>query len=427
MTLGGSAARRLGLATLAAAALVAGASPSEGQVASPASPRAAEPPGSELTIFIMTMGVGAHVWERFGHNAIVVEDRSRGTSVAYNYGMFSFRQENFLLRFLQGRMTYWMGAYPTDDDIPRYVGARRSVWQQELNLTPAQRLALNSFLRTNALPENRFYRYDYYRDNCSTRVRDAIDGVLGGALRTQMAGPASATFRFHTQRLNANNVPLYTGLLLVLGAGADRPVTKWDEMFLPLKVREYLREVRVRDDSGALVPLVRSERVIFESDAYPVPAAPPGWWPLYLSVGALLGGAFWWGGLAGRDSRLARGWLRAGGTLWAIVTGLAGLVLTGLWGLTDHTIAAGNENVLQATLFALALGTVLPVAVSDRPRAIRAARLLALIVGALSLLGLALKLLPAFHQVNGQVLALFVPANLGLAAGIERWTRKALT
>jgi hypothetical protein len=392
--------------------------------AEPLSRRAAEPsPGSDLTIAVMTMGVGGQVWERFGHNAIIVEDRSRGTSIAYNYGMFSFRQENFLLRFVQGRMNYWMGSYPTDTDLPRYVAARRSVWRQELNLLPAQRLALSRFLQNNALPENRFYRYDYYRDNCSTRVRDALDQALGGALRAQTGGPASATFRFHTQRLNSHSIPLYTGLLLAVGPGADRPITRWDEMFLPLKLREVLRDIRVPDSTGAMVPLVRSEQTLFESPAYPVPEAPPVWLPGYLLLGVTLGAAFWWGGAAGRRSAVARGVLRIGGTTFAGVTGLLGAVLIGLWGFTDHTIAARNENVLQATLFALALGVLLPAALRDRPQALRAARVLAVIVGALSLLGLALKVLPAFHQVNGQILALFVPANVGLAAGVVLWAR----
>jgi hypothetical protein len=385
---------------------------------------AAKLPGSELTISIMTMGVGAEVWERFGHNAIVVEDRERGTGIAYNYGMFSFRQQNFLLRFLQGRMWYWMQGEEAEDELPRYRFLRRSVWVQELNLTPAERVAMRDFLEWNARRENRFYRYDYYRDNCSTRVRDALDRVLNGALHAQMSGPASGTYRFHTQRLNTNNLPLYTGLLLVLGHRADAPVTRWDEMFLPLKLREHLREAKVPDSAGTMVPLVKSERTLFQSDAFPVPDAPPEWVPGYLVVGLLIGGAMGAGGALGRRSRVARWALLGGGTLWAGITGLAGAVLAGLWAFTDHVVAARNENVLQASLFALALAAILPFALPDRPGAVRTARSLALMVGGLSALGLLLKLLPAFDQVNGQILALFVPANVGLMLGVLSWSRK---
>ncbi|MBK8004385.1 MAG: DUF4105 domain-containing protein [Gemmatimonadetes bacterium] len=270
-----------------------------------ADPRAATEAGSELRISVLTMGVGAASWERFGHNAIVVEDGRQGRAVAYNYGMFSFRSENFLLRFLQGRMLYWMAGYDANDVVASYRRAGRSVWEQELNLTPAQRVAFRDFLEWNARPENKFYRYDYYRDNCSTRVRDAVDSILGGAFKTQTQGPAEGTWRFHTQRLNTHNPALYTGLMLALGEDADAPRTQWEEMFLPLKLREYLREVRVPDSTGALVPLVRAERTLYESDAYPVPDAPPAWLPWYLLAGVALGGLFAWGfgTAAGRGPR----------------------------------------------------------------------------------------------------------------------------
>jgi hypothetical protein len=369
------------------------------------------------------MGPGADVWERFGHNAIVVEDQADGRRTAYNYGMFSFRQENFILRFVQGRMHYWMAGFPADEDLARYVAAGRWVREQELNLTPTQRAAVRDYLEWNALPENRFYRYDYFLDNCSTRVRDAIDQVLGGALHAQNVDPASGTFRFHTQRLVDNSLPLYTGLLLALGAGVDRPQTRWDEMFLPFKLHQYLSTATIRDAAGAAIPLVLHEQTLFESDRYPVPEAPPDWWPGYLAAGLLLGGLLWWGGAAGRAGSAARRTLLLLGTFWALLTGVAGAILGGLWALTDHVAAANNENVLQCSLLALALAFVLPSAIRDRSGPLRAARMLAMLVGGLSLLGVVLKVLPMFHQVNGQVLALMVPANLGLALGVLAWTR----
>jgi len=380
-------------------------------------------PGSSLRISIRTMGPGADVWERFGHNAIVVEDQANGSRTAYNYGMFSFRQENFILRFIQGRMHYWMAGFPAEEDLARYVAAGRWVREQELNLTPTQRAAVRDYLEWNARPENRFYRYDYFLDNCSTRVRDAIDQVLGGALHAQNLAPASGTFRFHTQRLVDNSLSLYTGLLLALGARVDRPQTRWDEMFLPFKLREYLGSATITDSTGATIPLVLHEQTLFESDRYPVPEVPPDWWPGYLATGLLLGGLLWWGGAAGRARLAARRTLLLLGMVWALVTGAAGAILAGLWALTDHVAAASNENVLQCSLLALALAAVLPSALRDRSGPRQAARMLAVLVAGLSLLGVVLKVLPMFHQVNGQVLALIVPANLGLALGVRSWTR----
>src|SRR4029453_13964476 len=100
-----------------------------------------------------------------------------------------------------------------------------SVCVKRLNLPPPARLQLREFLRWNAEPEHRFYHYDYYRDNCSTRVRDALDRVLGGVLHAQTDTVATGTtYRFHTQRLTANDALINTGLLVALGPGVDRPI-----------------------------------------------------------------------------------------------------------------------------------------------------------------------------------------------------------
>lgn len=373
----------------------------------------------------MTMGVGEEVWERFGHNAIVVEDHSQGTAIAYNYGMFSFRTENFVLRFIQGRLDYWMAAEEAEAELPKYRADRRSVYLQRLNLSPAERVELRNFLEWNVQPENTYYHYDYYRDNCSTRVRDALDRILKGRIQAQSQQPAAGNFRFHTLRLVAANPFLYLGLGLIEGQPVDRPNTRWEEMFLPLKFRDYLRDVRVTDSTGAQVPLVVREDTLYQSNAFPVPDSPPNWLlPLFL-LGALLGGLFYWGGSRGRAGA-ARYALLVGGSSWALLTGVAGAIMVGLWAFTDHAVAASNENVLQCSLLALALTFLLPVAMGDRPWALRGAKVVALLIAGLSLLGVVLKVLPCFSQANWPVLALFVPANLGLAAGVRAWVTSSV-
>ena len=133
-----------------------------------------------LQVFLMTFGPGRQVWERFGHNAIWIHDPVDGTDEAYNYGLFDFHQENFLLRFVRGQMWYWMAGFPAARYVAQYERDNRSVWVQELELSHDAKVELERFLRWNAEPEHRYYHYDYYRDNCSTRVRDAVDRVLSG-------------------------------------------------------------------------------------------------------------------------------------------------------------------------------------------------------------------------------------------------------
>jgi hypothetical protein len=366
----------------------------------------------------MTFGPGRQVWERFGHNAIWIHDPVHGTDEAYNYGLFDFEQENFVLRFVRGQMWYWMAGFPAERYVAQYERDNRSVWVQELELPPRAREELQRFLQWNAEPEHRFYHYDYYRDNCSTRVRDAIDRVLNGALREQTAAlPSGTTYRFHTQRLTANDPLVFTGLLLALGEGVDRPISEWEEMFLPLKMREHVRHVTVPGPNGTRLPLVRSERTLFESSAPPPPESPPSWIPWYLALGAAIGAAAYL--LAGhvRRSVAARfGFLVVVGG-WGTVAGLAGLVLAGLWGLTDHAMAYCNENLLQVNPLALLL---LPAAFSAVRGQTRSAWWVAVVLVGLSLLGFILQALPGFDQVNGPVIALALTAQLGIAAAVRR-------
>ncbi len=365
----------------------------------------------------MTMGPGKRVWERFGHNAIWIHDPVRGTDQAYNYGLFDLRQENFLVRFLQGRMWYWMEGFPAQSYVELYRRANRSVWVQELEIRPEARRELQRFLEWNERPENRFYHYDYYRDNCSTRIRDVLDRALDGRIRESTGDlPTGTTYRFHTQRLTANDPLIYTGLLLALGQPVDREISAWEEMFLPLALREQVRGITVDTPTGEK-PLVRSERTLFKSTEPAPPSRPPFWLPIYLGAGIAIGAGSLSLGYAARASRLARAGFATLAGAWVLLAGTAGLVVAGLWGLTDHTAAYRNENVLQMNLLGLALLWLLPGAV-HRSRAGPAALILATTIAVFSGIGLLLKLLPAFHQVNGDIIALALPAHLGVAGGL---------
>ena len=146
----------------------------------PAAENTAESEGEDLRVWLVTAGPGDEAWERYGHNAIRVLDTRTGRDVSYNWGIFDFDQVGFIPRFLQGRMLYRMAAFPTAAMVDVYAQANREVVLQELDLTPAQKLDLRDLADTNARPENREYMYQYFSDNCSTRVRDALDQELAG-------------------------------------------------------------------------------------------------------------------------------------------------------------------------------------------------------------------------------------------------------
>ena len=201
----------------------------------PPGPRVAPPreAGSELTVTLLTMGVGEEVWEQFGHNALWFHVERPAViggpvDVVYNWGIFDSSQPYFIPHFLQGRMLYSMGGYPYQETLIEYRQRDRAVWAQELDLTNAQKIALRDFVLWNSRPENAYYRYDYFRDNCSTRVRDALDRVLGGVIKATYSGRTTPyTYRSETLRLTQVGPLLATGIDVGLGRPADHQLSEY--------------------------------------------------------------------------------------------------------------------------------------------------------------------------------------------------------
>ena len=375
-------------------------------------------PGSELRVSLITVGAGPVVWEMFGHNAIRIQDPVRGTDVSYNWGMFDFNQEGFFWRFLLGDWQYWMAGIPSESMIPAYVASNRGVVEQDLDLTPAQRLQLLEMLELNRRPENAYYRYEYFLDNCSTRARDALDAVLAGSLRGHFTEVPGETFRFHTRRLTADNALVYVSLDFFMGGRGDRPITAWDEMFIPMMMRDFLRET----------DLVTSE-VVLDEPARVRLAEPPRQFLWFYLTGLML--AWLAGGAVVSFPRLRT----AGPTLmallkvefvlvagiWSLVAGLSGLVMI-VSHFTAHEFMHWNENFLQANPLSLVLAVALvPAVFAGKWR--RLATRAALLVAGVSVLGFVMQVVPGIDQVNGYHLAVTVPAHLAVAWGVRAMMR----
>jgi hypothetical protein len=370
-------------------------------------------------VWLVTAAPGDAVWERYGHNALRVLDTRTGRDVSYNWGIFDFEQVDFIPRFLQGRMLYRMAPFRTDAMIDSYARANREVVLQELDLTPEQKRALVDFAERNALPENAEYIYQYFVDNCSTRVRDLLDLVLGGALReTYTTHERGATYRFHTRRLTRVDPLIYTGMDLLLGPPVDAPISVWDEMFVPMVLRDEIRSFRVTADDGSTRPLVLSEEVVAPSNRAPPPAAPPRWLWIYVLIGLSIGAALASARSARvRDSALLRRSVFALGVLWSLFGGVLGLILVGLL-FTDHVFSYRNENLFLVNPLMLVSGTLLLLAAAGGRWPARA-RAATTVLAALALAGLLWHLLPLSTQTNAMFFALGLPAHLGLAWGLR--------
>jgi hypothetical protein len=379
----------------------------------------AGPPGSELSVYLMTMGQGDQIWERYGHNAIGIRDRRANSDIVYNWGLFSFEEPGFIGRFLRGEMMYWMGPQDAASTLAQYRMLNRTVEVQELNLSPAQRVALYDFIRFNAREENKYYLYDYFLDNCSTRVRDALDGVLGGALRmatdSQVTG---TTYRWHALRLMAEDRLTVVGIDIGLGRPTDRPITAWEEMFIPMKVRDRVRELRVPDDSGRLVPLVLSERVLFQAQRTPERETPP---PLVIPLGLI--GLLLGGGLAALARRQSRAALPVAAIV-ALVLGAIGVALLYLRFMTKHVAAYDNTNLFAYNPVWLVVAATL-LFVGRFPAARRLVFVLATIAGALTAFGIIAPFFPGFTQGSFAAVALAAPAGLAAAWIVRERSRPA--
>jgi uncharacterized membrane protein len=380
----------------------------------PSTTLSSQEPGSNLRVFLMTLGPGDAVWERFGHNAVVVEDTRTGQSIAYNWGMFDFNQPGYVPRLMKGRMIYWMAGYPTDAFANAYVQQNRTIWMDELNLTPQQRVAMRDFVEWNAQEAHKDYRYDYYRDNCSTRVRDAIDRILSGQLKAIWTRiPTEATYRSHTQRLTFDDPVTYTGLELAMGHPIDVPLSAWEEGFIPMELRKWVLQARVRDARGRAVPLVARSTTVFEAQRAPLPEKAPNLIVWYLLTGLLIAGLLF---LLGRRpiSAVRKPILIGALGLWCLLVGFFGTLIALLWAFTDHSVTYNNENILQANPFVLALAGFAVIALATG-RAQKTAARLALLVGGLSVLGFVLQIFPGLDQVNGEVIALLMPVHVVIA------------
>jgi hypothetical protein len=420
-------AARAALIVLATASATPSAARAQ-RAAATATPSA--PPGASLHVSLLTIGYGSEIWELFGHNAIRIRDDAAGTDIAYNWGVFDFRESGFLLRFAQGSMRYSTEGYNTNDILAAYRANNRSIWEQDLTLSPLQAVALQTFIAINTRPENKFYNYDYFRDNCSTRVRDMLDRVLGGAIHSQTdTAGTGTTYRWHAQRLTQGDKLTYTGIMLGLAQPTDRPISAWEEMFLPVRMMASLRRVTVTGIDGRVVPLVSAERQLFAASR-PVEATTVGRFTLYyLAAGVLFGGLLLVLARAARRGRnSARRWLSILARTWGVVAGLAGVGLLLLWTATNHYMTKRNENVLQLEPLSLALLVTVPMLLRGARRNGRAwsARTIAFaaripwVIAGIAVLGFVLQVVPGFVQVNGDVIGLVLPVHVSLAVALGR-------
>lgn len=366
-------------------------------------------------IGVVTMQPGEIFFERFGHNAIVVDDPALPEPLSYNFGFFDLDEPDFTANFIRGKMHYRLVALPLSQDLAYYRQVGRGVSIQWLDLPPDQARYLASTLAHTAQPEHARYRYDYFTDNCSTRVRDALDGALDGALQRQLQGRSRGnTYRGDAVRLASPAPWMWLGFDLGLGPSADRPNSLWQDAFVPMRLAEALRGLSLDDGR----PLVAEEITLLQHRLPAEPAeAPRHWWP-WLLAGLLVAAAILW---AGHRARTPLSVVAI--AFWA-TAGLAGALMLFIWLGTAHRFGWANHNLLLLNPLGLAL---IPGAWRGAHGRLpgRTFTALAWLLAGLAVLALFLHWLPVLPQRNLPWICLLLPIHLALASALagRRHTR----
>jgi hypothetical protein len=233
---------------------------------------------SDIEIYMLTCHPGNEVYSLYGHSALRIIDRSIDRDLVYNWGVFDFSTTNFVWKFAKGKLNYSLGVYDYETFLREYIAEKRSVYSQRVFLQPEEQEILFGLLRENMKEENRNYRYDFFYDDCSTRIRDILEKSTGDRL---IYPPDDAktipTFRYLINGYQSVMPWLNTSINLVIGTPGDKKAGLRDRMFLPLDLQTGLTYATINRNGkmmpvlGAPEPLLEFERPPFRKNFYSDP------------------------------------------------------------------------------------------------------------------------------------------------------------
>ena len=294
-------------------------------------------PQARLRISLLTCGIGDQAWETFGHTGLRVIDSNRQPpyrDVVFNYGMFNGFDKDFELNFMKGKLPYYLGTETFNDFMSEYTEYNRNVTEQEFTMTPAQKVQVLDALIVNAQPRNCFYKYDFFFDNCATRIRDIIPNTIGRDFVYGSAYPTPDPLSF---RDIINQYFYYkhwtrVGVNILLGSKIDRAMTNAEIMFLPDFLSKGYLSARVAGIPFSTTPITLIKGL---------PDPPTGTnEPMLVSIGiALLS-------ILGLTQPRMHVLGRIMTKLLLLITGLLGCFILVMWFGTDHQTCANNLNLL---------------------------------------------------------------------------------
>jgi len=308
--------------------------------------------GDSSFVSLLTFGPGEEFYTTWGHSAIRVCDSTIPLDVVYNYGTFDFDTEHFYLKFARGRLDYCLSRSSYVHVVNEYAFEGRWMCEQRLNLTRQERNNLLVLLEENYTPQYRYYKYDFFRDNCATRIRDMVVGSLchrSAVIEQEVKDGAS----YRDLLYNPTEEQLWwrLGVDLLLGQRCDKKCTNLEYMFSPIemmhqvdttcfKVKQGDAFVPLTDSLGNKVLLCADKHMVLEAverDSFYTPNPTMSFWLLFIAVLALT----------------IIGWAKQRRMVWLDemlfwIVGILSILLILMWFCTDHYITKMNWNILWA-------------------------------------------------------------------------------
>lgn len=298
----------------------------------------------ESKISLITCSPGEELYSVFGHSAIRVKDPNLNMDVVFNYGTFDFATPNFYMKFVKGKLNYILSVNDYSNFLYEYMLEERWVIEQVLDISLEEKQFLFDSLRINYLPENREYLYDFFFDNCATRIRDVYYEGLNKVSFDYSEVESDKSFRDLLKPYIENFSWVELGINLALGSKTDRTAIPWEYMFLPDHMLDIFRYARIERDS---VPdlLCYPEVILLEGKELNDPGIKL-YDPLWILWTVFVLGTF----LTFFDLKRKKPSLWFDGLLFGSA-GLLGILITFLWFGTDHTVTGSNYNLLWAVPF----------------------------------------------------------------------------
>lgn len=313
----------------------------------------AQYPTDSAKLYLLTASPGEETYAAFGHSALRVHDPAQEYDVVFNWGTFDFGTENFYLKFATGKLMYFLSLNNYKAFLNNYYMAGQAMYEQEILLTNLEKFKLINLLQINNQEENKYFRYDFFRDNCATRLRDIIEKSIDGNLVLDTNYVESkASFRQLFGDYLKNEPWTFFGLNLIMGKSTDSIASLHDYMYLPGHLQNLFESGKVISN-GKTRNLTAKPIELFPSSIEmkkPSFLSSPVFICLLLFI-IFLGITLW-------EYRSGKHIKALDVSLW-IITGLLGLLITWLWGWSLHIYVHNNFHVVWASPLNLVAGILL--------------------------------------------------------------------